>query len=285
LAHAASERQAAIDDTNDMRARASFQSQAEPEKTKDVNVTSPHHWNVEINIFWEDWIRHPVKTWRLLREMRRKAKDVEGCQTGSTCTKATTSGTVSCCHLDKRAVPSSCSTSSPYDGEMEKTWTIAHSYYANMGGIRIKTRDNGLEGPSQAYLCTAKHLARIDFDPDYSPLKRLTIDKDEITDRCGTDAYAKAIAVLQILSLVLNIIARGICDLSTTQLEIVTLAYSVVAICIYTAYWNKPQNIENAGTIYLDTFSRVLERDQRIGAALLPAGSTSFVAKWCGIWI
>jgi hypothetical protein len=73
------------------------------------------------------------------------------------------------------------------------------------------------------------------------------------------------------LSLVLNIIARGICDLSPTQLEIVTLAYSVVAICIYTAYWKKPQNIENAVTIYLDTFSRVPERDQRVRAALQPA--------------
>lgn len=161
----------------------------------------------------------------------------------------------------------------------ERVWTPAHAYLANMGGVRVKTRDDGQSGPAQTYIVTGKHLGEIYFDPDYSPMDHLVIDKEEISDKSDSDAFAKAIAVGQLLWLICQMITRRAKHLLTSQLEIVTLAFGTLAIVIYGAYWDKPQNIENPTTIYLETFSDDPERDRRIRAALQPPKSTSFFRR------
>lgn len=53
----------------------------------------------------------------------------------------------------------------------------------------------------------------------------------------------KALAVLQVLWLVTQILVRAHEDLPSTQLEILTLAYAVVAFFIYLLLWEKPQDV------------------------------------------
>lgn len=53
----------------------------------------------------------------------------------------------------------------------------------------------------------------------------------------------KALAVLQVLWLITQILVRAHKDLPSTQLEILTLAYAVTAFFIYLLLWEKPQDI------------------------------------------
>lgn len=53
----------------------------------------------------------------------------------------------------------------------------------------------------------------------------------------------KALAVLQVLWLITQILVRAHKDLPSTQLEILTLAYAVSAFFIYLLLWEKPQDV------------------------------------------
>ena len=68
-----------------------------------------------------------------------------------------------------------------------------------MGGIRIRTQDDGAGSPPQTYIITGIHLAMIDWDPVHSPMEHLVLDAEDLADKSDADAFAKAIAVLQIL--------------------------------------------------------------------------------------
>ena len=67
------------------------------------------------------------------------------------------------------------------------------------------------------------------------------IYEDDINDNSKSDAFAKAIAIGQILWNTIQIIARAIQHLPISQLELAVLAYSACAVVIYGLNWNKPK--------------------------------------------
>ncbi|KAI0062794.1 hypothetical protein BV25DRAFT_1855598 [Artomyces pyxidatus] len=67
--------------------------------------------------------------------------------------------------------------------------------------------------------------------------------EDEIRGWSQGDALSKTLAVIQTLWFVVQCIARRAEDLSITQLEVMTLAYTTITVAMYAFWWSKPQNI------------------------------------------
>jgi hypothetical protein len=122
-----------------------------------------------------------------------------------------------------------------------RTWTLVHSFYANMGGLLYTLSPYGHE-PIIHPLTTNDIV--YNSDHLYScPLQDLILEKKDIEDKSKADWLLKAIAISQIIWLILNVAARGITKLPITQLEIATVAFSFVAIVTYVANWWKPKDI------------------------------------------
>lgn len=66
---------------------------------------------------------------------------------------------------------------------------------------------------------------------------------DELNDRSKSDGLSKSVAVVQTLWFVTQCIARRIAHLPITSLEVMTLAYTVITLAMYTAWWLKPRNV------------------------------------------
>jgi hypothetical protein len=133
----------------------------------------------------------------------------------------------------------------------ERTWTLAHSYFANMGGLqrhhpRPKTllRKGGssckeeIPNPITAYA-----LVNCCVGSDHDPLPALYLEKDDIDDKAKADWFLKSIAIAQIFWLLLSVIVRAGTRMPITQLEICTSAFSLLAIATYIANWSKPKDV------------------------------------------
>ena len=76
------------------------------------------------------------------------------------------------------------------------------------------------------------------IDQPNVPIRQL-----EVLDR--SDALVKALALVQIVYLILQLVARKVGGLPSTQLEIATLAFSTASFITYILYWNRPQGVES----------------------------------------
>lgn len=124
--------------------------------------------------------------------------------------------------------------------ERTQAWTIVHSYFAQMGGLAYIDSHNG-----RYHVLTASKLTRrYRWTPHKThPTKQLILGREDIEDKSKADLFVKSIAVLQIVRLVLNVIARAIKELPITQLEIATIAFAVMAILTYAINWGKPKDV------------------------------------------
>ncbi|KIM28291.1 hypothetical protein M408DRAFT_145495 [Serendipita vermifera MAFF 305830] len=87
-----------------------------------------------------------------------------------------------------------------------------------------------------------------DFTPDL--LKMITPSETELKDRGKSDALTKTIVLVQTLWFVVQCIARGTQHLPLTELEVVTLAYTMLNFFIYVFWWDKPRNVECPIRVY-----------------------------------
>lgn len=153
------------------------------------------------------------------------------------------------------------------EGNDPKLWTLLHTKYLNMGGLRVKVSDPKHANPTKRFYDIRARDYPL-FDSDYSPLKLFSMSENEILDKSKGDAFTKFITVTQILWLVASIITRKANKLPSSQLEIVTLAFSILAVATYLALWNKPKNIHVPTIVQLDKLSRDDAKAKRIEAKL-----------------
>ncbi|KZP22164.1 hypothetical protein FIBSPDRAFT_488166 [Athelia psychrophila] len=66
---------------------------------------------------------------------------------------------------------------------------------------------------------------------------------EEVADRSKGDVLSKGLAVIQTLWFVTQCIARRFEGLPLTNLEVITLAYTVITVAMYIAWWEKPLNV------------------------------------------
>lgn len=71
-----------------------------------------------------------------------------------------------------------------------------------------------------------------------------SLSKDDLEDRSKGDFLIKALAVLQIIWLWIQLITRAVEHLPVTQLEVVVLAFSICAVVTYGLLWSKPQDVK-----------------------------------------
>jgi hypothetical protein len=68
--------------------------------------------------------------------------------------------------------------------------------------------------------------------------------EQELQNQSKSDGLAKTLVLLQTLWFVAQCIARHVEKLPTTELEIVTLAYTAIYVGIFIAWWDKPRNVD-----------------------------------------
>ena len=65
----------------------------------------------------------------------------------------------------------------------------------------------------------------------------------EVGDRSKGDTLSKTVAVVQTFWFIAQCIARRAQGMTITNLEIMTLAYTMITVAMYAAWWHKPLNV------------------------------------------
>jgi hypothetical protein len=150
-----------------------------------------------------------------------------------------------------------------------RDWTQVHSFYANMGGLRIRG-DNcsipaGDEILNQYYRCQEEtildagiclHHFRFDeLSPAHIPTEM------SITDKSKADGFVKLVACTQATWLVTQCIGRAIQHLPITTLELSCTAYVLYALVVYILWWKKPLDVLTPTVIpWIDKTSTIYHR-------------------------
>ncbi|KAI0059842.1 hypothetical protein BV25DRAFT_1918212 [Artomyces pyxidatus] len=117
-------------------------------------------------------------------------------------------------------------------GRMRGKWTARHGFAVVMGGFHYYA------------LGEPKHpLSRDDIVKLVASGEVVPPTDEEIRNWSQSDVLSKTLAVVQTLWFIVQAIARHIEGLSITQLEIMTLAYTVITVAMYVAWWDKPQSV------------------------------------------
>lgn len=127
----------------------------------------------------------------------------------------------------------------PTEQRDEQEWTWTHVYYANMGGLRLIEQldiiNERIDYPLTARQLYAAVKANLILALPIIPL-------EEIEDRCKSDSFTKALALIQVMSLTVALITRAVRQLPITQLEILAVAFAACTVTTYAFCWNKPQD-------------------------------------------
>lgn len=86
--------------------------------------------------------------------------------------------------------------------------------------------------------------------------------EEEIVDKSKNDWLAKGLVIMQTLWFVSQCTARAVENLAITELEIVTLAYTIINIGIYLAWWRKPYNVTEPLRIFATAPRRTKDLEQ-----------------------
>ena len=164
-------------------------------------------------------------------------------------------------------------------------WELIHSYFANMGGFVLDFTEILDQRSPETTPINASALSRLadelglenhdSFNPeDKKNLQRMSHKMWALTSRqilqarrlgliqnlpqvSGRtlesfnkgDILVKLLALVQVSWLIIQLIARKIARLPSSQLEIAALAFSASSIVTYLLYWSHPQGVETIWTI------------------------------------
>ena len=161
----------------------------------------------------------------------------------------------------------------------DRQWTLAHSYFANMGGFILRATQTYRESPFAAYDepgsfssmqwkradlyfadkggFVVRPLQRTKVDIHITgrgllrcclfkldPLRKVRLSEPELLDKAKYDSFTKAIAVLQTFWLTITFVTRVKRRLPVSQLEICTVAFAALNFATYLANWSKPKDVE-----------------------------------------
>ncbi|CAG7853299.1 SubName: Full=Uncharacterized protein {ECO:0000313/EMBL:CCA70984.1} [Serendipita indica DSM 11827] len=72
----------------------------------------------------------------------------------------------------------------------------------------------------------------------------------ELQDKCKSDGLAKFLVVVQTLWFIAQCIARKVSKLPLTELEVITLGYTLLTVSMYIAWWDKPYRVTFPVRVY-----------------------------------
>ena len=112
-------------------------------------------------------------------------------------------------------------------------WTMRQSFFADMGGVRVRLRDD-------EFPVTSKHiyaLLKLDL------IKLDAISPAAIDDRSKTDGVARLFTIVQTCWFLLQSVARLKQRIDITSLELSTIAFIVCTIGTNIMWWAKPKDV------------------------------------------
>ncbi len=119
-------------------------------------------------------------------------------------------------------------------------WTTVHAIFANMGGFRLAAEtENGTMQYRTINRFQLPALLRMGARPHVP-----NVFKEQILDKSKTDAFARWLAILQCLWLLLELIVRKVKSLPSSQIEIATMAFACCSILTYLAVRHKPKDVD-----------------------------------------
>ena len=113
-------------------------------------------------------------------------------------------------------------------------WSMAQSFFVNMGGFRVVFLDKSILTPDRFQLYSLVESKVVELPESMM---------DEINDKSKADPLIKAFACLQSAWLVLQSIARATQRLPISELEITTTAYVACTLGAYAFWLYKPYNV------------------------------------------
>jgi hypothetical protein len=132
----------------------------------------------------------------------------------------------------------------------EGGWTLAHGFFANMGGFAIRCEETSTEeyskppihlsGDSLLALLTREHQGLV-----RAPL----LSQADIEDRSKSNWFAKSVVVLQVLYYCGSCLLRLIHRLPVTQLEIGTFGFAVCSVMSFFFLFPKPRSVNTTTVI------------------------------------
>ncbi|CAG7853091.1 SubName: Full=Uncharacterized protein {ECO:0000313/EMBL:CCA70842.1} [Serendipita indica DSM 11827] len=84
----------------------------------------------------------------------------------------------------------------------------------------------------------------------------------ELQDKCKSDGLAKFLVIAQTLWFITQCIARKINNLQLTELEVVTLGYTLLTLSMYVAWWDKPYRVTFPVRVYEPLPRRTKEQER-----------------------
>jgi hypothetical protein len=139
------------------------------------------------------------------------------------------------------------------DKKYDSRWTLTHGFLAGMGGIRVYDGDDG----PKKFRPGSKFFEDIKMRPIIQQIG--LISSKDVQDKSKGDAMSKFFVLIQTTWFIVQCLARWAIHLPVTELEVVTLAYAVQNIFIYTLWWNKPQSLTVPYRLYLDKSEQISE--------------------------
>ncbi|KAF7979839.1 hypothetical protein HWV62_40579 [Athelia sp. TMB] len=118
------------------------------------------------------------------------------------------------------------------DQKKPNLWTIVHAFYIIMGGFYFYRKGEPIQNIS------FREVLKLVEKQLLAPPTLI-----EIQDKSKTDALSKTIAVVQTLWFVVQCITRSIRGLAMSELEVMTLAYTVITFAMYAVWWYKPCSV------------------------------------------
>lgn len=85
----------------------------------------------------------------------------------------------------------------------------------------------------------------------------------ELQDKCKNDGLAKFLVIVQTLWFIAHCIARKVSNLPLTELEVVTLGYTLLTVAMYIAWWDKPYRVTFPVRVY-ETLPERTEEQKRL---------------------
>ena len=112
-------------------------------------------------------------------------------------------------------------------------WTMRQSFFADMGGVRVRLRDDEFPVTSKhIYALLSLELVKLD-----------TINPAAIGDRSKTDGVAKLFTILQICWFLLQSVSRLKQHIALTSMELSTIAFIVCTMGTNIMWWHKPKDV------------------------------------------
>lgn len=115
---------------------------------------------------------------------------------------------------------------------VKPAWTIAHAFFVIMGGY------HAYNGNDPLYPLDPTTVINLVSKGGLVPPR-----VDELSDKSKGDLVSKTAVILQTIWFVAQCVARPIKHLPLTNLEVMTVAYTVMTVAMFLAWWNKPLNI------------------------------------------